>query len=275
MDDTNNDTTDVDTTVDTDTTTDTTTDADAGNAFLNGLDVKYQNDTNLQKFTSAEQVLDSYTELSKKLGKDKAVIPQEGDDFNAQIEEYMSKVGMPETAEGYELKDIDLSELGVEGTIPTAELAKVARELHMTKTQVDGILNFYKDDVIANHNTSSEAVKEARDAAKVELRKEYGAKFDENIQKADAVFKEHFPSLANSGLGNDAGLIKDLVKLSANFSEASLGKTNNSGTKTPAEAKADKFALMATPAYTDQLHPEHAATVEKYRALLAMENSGK
>jgi len=261
--------------VDTDTvdTPDVTPTETPTNGFLDNLDAAYKDDPNISKFKDINGLAKSYTELSKMLGSDKVVLPKEGENYDSQMDELFSKLGMPETAAGYDLKDIDLSEDGIDTVIPVEEFSKVARELRMTPSQVEGILNFYKEDIINNNAQTQEQVSEQVNQAKVALRKEFGAAYEANMQAANKIFEGHFPSLKGTDLANNPNFVKDLVKLSKSFGETSLGETPKGGALSPQEASAEKLKLMQSDAYTNQLHPEHNAVIEKYRAYLAMENS--
>lgn len=252
-------------------TTDTVDTTSPANSFLDGLDVSYRNDPNINKFESGDALAKGYTELSKMLGQDKVVLPKEGENYDAQMDELMTKLGMPENAEGYGLQDIDLKEQGIDAVIPVGEFSKVARDLRMTPTQVQGVLDYYKEDIINNNAQSAEQVNDAVNTAKVELRKEYGAAYEANMQAASGVFKNHFPSLEGTDLANNPQFVRDLVKLSKNFGETKLGEAPKGGAMSPAEASAEKSKLMNSPAYTNQLDPEHDSVVEKVRTLREME----
>lgn len=257
----------------TDTTVDTTVDtsAVATASWLDGLDVSYRNDPNINKFDSAEALAKSYTEVTKMIGKDKVVLPSgEGEEYDAQMNELYSKLGRPETAEGYGLENIDLTDQGVDAVLETGEYAAIAHKLGLTPDQAKGVLDFYVGDVTGKQAQQTEAANDAVNEAKVGLRKEYGAKYEENMQAATRIFDANFPSLKGSELARDPGFVRDLVKLSKNFGETKLGDSPVSGTKTPAEAKAEMSTLMSSPEYQDPLHPLHDAAVDRFMALIEM-----
>lgn len=251
-----------------------TTETTEGNSgsFLDGLDARYRNDPNFTKFNSITDVLDSYGNLSKVLGKDKAVIPQEGDDYESQMAEYMAKVGRPETAEDYGIEDINLADDGIEAVIETGAYKEIAHKLNMTDAQAKGVLEYYVNDIKDNQARAQEQAVEAKKSAEAELRKEFGVAYEESLQNANKIFNDMFPSLKGSSeLTRDPDFIRDLVKLSKNFNETSLGKPGVSGVRTPSEAKSEKEAIMNSEAYTNPFHAEHNAAVDKYFSLLEME----
>lgn len=246
---------------------DTNTEA---STWLDGLDAGYKNDANINKYKSLDEFVKGYSNISKMVGVDKVALPQEGENYDSQMDELMSKIGMPENAEGYGLEDIDLSEQGIEQIIETNEFAEAARALKLTKDQAAGVLNYYKEDLVNSINQNKVAAEEQLATDRAGLRKEYGAAYEGNMQQASALFKNNFPSLVGSGYENNPALVRDLVKLSKSFGETTLGETPKGEAMTPADASNEADKLMATPAYADPLHAEHEATVAKFRSLLEM-----
>jgi len=247
-----------------------TTDSPPETNWYDNLDVGYKNDANITKYKSLDDFAKGYTSQSKMIGADKVLLPKEGDEYDSQMDEYFSKVGMPETAEGYGLENIDLSENGLEQVIETGAFAEAARGLRLTKEQAAGVMEFYKEDVINSITQNKEVATAQLATDRAGLRKEYGAAFEGNMQQATALFKNSFPSLAGSGLENNPALVRDLVKLSKNFGETTLGNTPKGQAMTPADANVEADKLMLTDAYSNPLHPEHKGTVDKFRALLEM-----
>lgn len=276
MDDTNNGATgEVVEATTTEAVTTETAQAEISTSWLDGLSDGYRNDPNISKFNSPDALAKGYTEISKMIGKDKVVLPSgEGAEYDAQMDELFSRLGMPETADGYGLENIDLSEHGINATLETGDFAEVARQLRMTPEQAKGVLDYYVNDVTSKNAQSVESQNQSVNEARVALRNEFGAAYDESMAAANSIFKEHFPSLEGSDLVRDPNFVKDLVKLSKNFGETKLGKMPSSGAKTPGEAKAEKTTLMQSEAYTNQMHPEHDAAVDKYFSLLEMEMAG-
>lgn len=254
----------------------TETQKPASGSFIDNLSDGYKNDPNITKFKTVDDLAKSYTELSKMIGKDKVVLPTgEGEEYDRQLNDLYSKLGRPEKPEGYELKEIDLSQYGINEKLDLKDFSEVAHKSGLTTKQVNNIIDYYVKDIENSQRLREESSLESVAKSQSELRKEYGAKFDENMSFARKTFKEYFPSLQGTDLTRNANFVRDLVKLSKNFRESVVGETPDSGTKTPSEAKAEKLQIMQSEAYTNPLHTEHQSAVERYRALLAMEMTGK
>lgn len=243
--------------------------------FADSLDVEYRNDPNINKFKDINEMAKSYNSLSSMLGKKKAVIPTDKTDAKAMAD-YFSKVRIPENVDGYKLEPIDLSAVGIE-SLDFEGFKEAALANNMTQDQANGIAKWYSENVLSTQTQSAEQLQQATSQAGLELRKEFGAAYDEKISKAQNFFKSNFASLSENQelmnkLGNDPKFIKDIANLSSKFSEASIGDVPKTSTLTPAEAGKEKVRLMSTDAYSNQMHPEHKDTVEKYRKLLEQEH---
>jgi len=239
-------------------------------SFLDGLDVSYKNDPDINKFKSTDELAKGYKNLSKTLGKDKAVIPSADD--KEGLKSYLSKIGLPETSEGYNLETkahegVEFNELD--------GFKNLAHSENLTQSQAQGLMDWYTTNKIAEFNNSNEKMLEGQASSAKALREEYGQAYDEKISRAQGFFKDNFAGTFSDPevmkvIGSNPSFIKDLVNLNNKFSEGSFGGVQKANTLTPAEAKAERQTLMQSDAYMNSRNPAHKATVEKARGMITL-----
>lgn len=246
-------------------------------SFASTLGEDYANDSNFTKFNDVESLAKSYRELSKTIGKDKVVLPTEGEEYDAQLKAVMNKLGTPEGIEGYTVEKADLSEFGIEDAMDIDGFKAMALEANMTDAQANTLYGWYASEMKGKLAANKNALQESHDAAETALRQEYGDAFPDSLAKANKVFDQHFPSLKklDKSVGNDPEFIKDLVNISKIFSESSVGDLPSTSSNTPAEAAAERRTLMNSDAYLQPAHMEHAEAVIKARELLKQELAGQ
>lgn len=199
---------------------------------------------------SPMKVVDSYRNLEKLLGADKAnnavIIPKHDADPKEWAAVY-DKLGRPSAPDGYK---VALPENG-DKTMHEASLAKF-HELGLTKTQGEQLANWYNNQV-AEGLKASETERAARfQQEDTAVRQEWGAAFTQNLAQAQA---------AARGLGLDAATIDKLsdalghkgtmdllYKIGSRMGEDNFVTGDNStafgSAMTPAQAKAQIQSMM-------------------------------
>ena len=218
-----------------------------------------------------------YFNLEKQLGTDKISVPKDGawDPIARQ------RLGIPDAPDGYQIKKPELPE----GVQWDGEFEKTAvAQMHkagFTPSQVQAAIDLYASQTLNLHKSGADALAAreqeataAQEEAQKALRAEWGKAYDTKLQYASRAVAhlggENLQKFMNENpaIGNHPEMIKAMAKVGELLGEDTLkvGKSAG-GPLTPAEARAEANKLMATPAYTDKRHLEHADTVKKVQAL--------
>ncbi len=139
-----------------------------------------------EKFTSPADVVKSYAELERKLGRS-VEIP----DAHASDEEraaFHKRLGVPESADGYDLAVPDVGRDG-DADARLARYSHLAHEIGLTPQQAQAAVDWYYQEIAAA--TEAQAGQHARDAEtaadttadlEADLRKEWGSDYDRNME---------------------------------------------------------------------------------------------
>lgn len=192
------------------------------------------------------------------------------------INEVMRSMGMPETVEGYELKDIPE---------PLKEnfdhLAKTAHGAGMTKKQLEAITS----GIITDYQAGADEAKGQLEAQTGELKSEWGAAFDNKV-KVISHFAEQtgfsedlIGAIENGQLSPQNMKAFDMVVSGYQGEGVEIGKqpTNPEQIMTPTEADSRLNELMGNKdhAYWHPEDPEHDAAKKKVLELGKLAEDGK
>ena len=221
--------------------------------------------------TQPENVVNSYRNLEKLMGADKAgrTITLLGDDATPeQRGEFYGKLGRPDAADGYTFKLDD----GADTTRLDAMRAR-AHDLGITDAQFSGIAQAdleYLGTVVQN-KTDADAMS-AVDAAAA-LKKEWGAAYESKVTGVDlAAEKLGFTTEHLEGLRASMGPVeamKFVDKLNSQMGDHDFdgGEAVMPNHKTPEQARQEMGELTMQKefmdAWLDKGHPGHSAAVEK------------
>ena len=166
-----------------------TTSEPSGN-WTEGLGEDAQGYVENKGWSGAGQMLDSYRNLEKAMGApaDQIVqIPKDAEDTDGWNSVY-SRMGRPETADGYKLSDTPVPDGAID---LTGDLKQWAHEAGLSQTQTAILYDRYNGKlselVKEQHQQGTEMV-QAEEAA---LKKEWGSAWDENIAAATR-FRQRF-----------------------------------------------------------------------------------
>lgn len=234
----------------------------SGNEFLNMIPEELRDHPSISPIKDVENLARSYVNAQRLIGADKIPMPVNPTDDD--LDRIYSRLGRPETPDGYEIK--------ADGTILTEDLASsyadVAHKLRLTPEQAKGVLDYYRSTVEQSEGASAEMVEIAREETVNTLRQEWGRAFDQKVEAASRVAQEFGTSemfdiqLADgSKLGDNVEFIKAFAKI-ADFrqtvtSEDTVAEMPQSNVMTPAAAQAEIDAIMndKTHAYWDRKNP--------------------
>lgn len=234
----------------------------SGNEFLNMIPEELRDHPSISPIKDVENLARSYVNAQRLIGADKIPMPVNPTDDD--LDRIYSRLGRPETPEGYEIK--------ADGTVLTEDLASsyadVAHKLRLTPEQAKGVLDYYRSTVEQSEGASAEMIEVARENTVTTLRQEWGRAFDQKVEAASRVAQEFGTSemfdiqLADgSKLGDNVEFIKAFAKI-ADFrqtvtSEDTVAEMPQSNVMTPAAAQAEIDAIMndKTHAYWDRKNP--------------------
>lgn len=164
-----------------------------------------------------------------------AALPEEGDAEGWGS--VWSKLGRPESADGYELPVPE----GDSGEFAGAASSKMF-ELGVSKKQAQGIaewFNSHQAQAMEQFNQQREQQATENVAA---IRKEWGGNYDANLATANKAISAYLPpeaiqALAESGLGTNPHIVKAFHKIGQSLSEAKAinGEPASSGPKSTAD----------------------------------------
>lgn len=231
----------------------------SGNDFLQTIPEELREHPSLSPIKDVENLARSYVNAQRLIGADKVPLPVNPTDED--LDNIYSKLGRPETAEGYEI--------GVDGNIITEDIAQsyadVAHKLRLTPDQASGILEYYKGMTNSASEMSVEAETQQRNQTEMTLRKEWGDDFDARIQDAGKIAQQfgggellEMQLADGTKVGNHPDFIKAFAKI-AEFRQSvtsedtvSDAPTSSMVTRQSAQQEIDAIMSDKSHAYWDR-----------------------
>ena len=204
---------------------DTGSAAETTPSFIESLGETYAGNEALNGIENVQSLTDRYLETQAKLAETSKLIPQ-----------------VPTKPEEYKLEG------KIEGLDESfsAEFQKTAHELGLTNAQYEGLLKLEAQATLAE----SKAYEESKSAAKEELVKEYGDKFDAKLEAAQGVLKafgftEKFATMdsVDASMANHPDFFRFLVAVSEKITTDSINGSVNGGAQASKESWAEKMNL--------------------------------
>lgn len=222
--------------------------------------------------TANEQTLNSYRNLEKIFGADKAgrTVTLLGDEPSTEeFNEFYGRLGRPKEAKGYAFSAPEGSDSAF------ADSAKEAfHGLGLTDRQAQGVADWWQGQSAGAVEASEAQYNEQVASDTAGLRKEWGAAYDKNVSAAQAATREFgLDEKAVDGLESTlgfGGLMKFMHKIGAKLGEDTLdgGDSNvGDGLMSPDAARQGMKELYGNTewmtAFMDKQHPGHDAALEK------------
>jgi hypothetical protein len=214
--------------------------------------------------------------------------PTKPEDLPAFQADVFKRLGAPEDPSGYKIEwdGMDDADKAMAGDFAKFMFEKGGAP---PPAIVSAAVEFWRGKVAELDAAETQAAKEASDKALVELKGEYGAKFDQyskdiglmlankDLGGGEALVQELD---LNNAIGSNPNLFRFLAKLSDKLVESGAGPTGQARTgeqaMTPAEARAARAALESDPvkskALRDGAHPMHQAVLEERNKYFRFEN---
>ena len=238
----------------------------------------YKEEKSLQNFSNMDDFVKSYLHSQKLVGSEKINVPNKYS-TDEDWKQVYKKLGTPENADGYKY---DLPEdHRIEDDV-LKNFSNEAVKLGLLPHQAQGIMKYYNDVINEGMNDQAAQMKVSQEESAKELRKEYGATFDRQIQSAknlahSTLGKEFVTDTLlqdGSRLGDNPTLIKAFVNLANKLSEDVMVKGDSVPYLTVPEINKQIAALQQEgSAYWDKKHPGHAEAVEEVAALIRKKNN--
>ena len=237
---------------------------------------EYRSFVDNKGWKSADDALKSYVNLERQIGQDRVALPSEGDDV-ANWEGW-SRLGTPETADGYELNvpqgyeeySADLSDWFRQEAHSAKLPAHMAQRLHDAYVQrmMDG-----QSDAVLDQQRQFEDWGN-------EMKKEYGTAYDEKVGMARRAVRAFGSDqltdlLNNTGLGNHPEMIRAFAKIGAELSTSNQFKdAEEAGSfgMTPEDARAEIARIRSHPGLMDKGDPENRVLNERLTQLYELAN---
>ena len=246
-------------------------------SWLEGLDDDGKGFVANKAWKGPKDVVESYRNLEKLVGKKGRDIP-EADDV-AGWDKFYNELGRPETADGYKF---DLPEEY------SPELVKfyqdAAHKAGLTKKQADAFLCDYLDFEHAAREEYAKQNQSRVDMATAELKREWGAKYDENLNmalrgaQALELGKEERIALEEAmGQAKAARLFEKVGRALCGEDEtpAQTQGSGGFGVRTPAAAQARIDELLSRPDYRQAYMDGDKAKEAEISALYAQVAAGR
>ena len=238
----------------------------------------YKEEKSLHNFSNMDDFVKSYLHSQKLVGADKIAIPNKYS-TDEDWKKVYKQLGTPETGEGYKYK---LPEDHKIEDDTLKNFSNEAAKLGLLPNQANGVMNYYNEIIKQGLSDQAAQQKTAQDEAVVELRKEFGASYQKEIQSAKnlvhATLGKEFIDNAllqdGSRLGDNPTVIKAFAKLANKLSEDDIVKGDVPSYLTTSEINKQISALQQPgSAYWDKRHLSHNDAVAEVQALLRKKNN--
>ena len=137
----------------------------SGNSFMEMIPEELREHPSLSPIKDVGNLARSYVNAQRLIGSDKVPLPK--NPTEEDLDNIYSKLGRPETPEGYELP--------VDGNVITEEVAQqyadIAHNLRLTPQQAQGVLDYYKSTVAQSSEAMQQEAEEHLRIAQVLLQK--------------------------------------------------------------------------------------------------------
>lgn len=230
----------------------------------------------------------SMIHAQKLVGMDRDnIVAVPGEDADeGTLNEFYTKIGRPDTADGYQLP-VDKVQLP-EGMERNEEMEKwykdTAHKFGLSAKQAAGLYQEYMTFAAQALDGNNVRLDQMRDQVTADLKKEWGAAYETRLKQAVAPLKayadEDFVEFLNeTGLGSHPSMIKFMHKISTVLGEDGIQDPSRSEVlMTPSEATAEIARKFADPqfmeAYRKGDHPSHKWAVDEMSKLYKYQTAG-
>lgn len=235
-----------------------------------------------EKYKTQEARDRALIDAQKFLGREKLPVPS-GPEDKATLDLIFSKLGKPDTTEGY----VTPSDMQFEEGFPAIdeEAVKVVKQAAfdsgMLPSQFDKIYRAYMDYSNTLFKNMKTRETEDKQTAETDLRKELGAAYPQTVDLAKKVVlkfaDENAWNTLDGGLGNNPAMVKMLSNIGKLLSEHQLVGEPAGLSLTPEQAQSElnKIRGDLKGPFHDAQHPQHQEMVERVSQLTKLTLVGK
>lgn len=233
--------------------------------FPEGFDESLKNEQSLKLFIKDKkfnypEILKSYVNAQKMIGKDKVVLPGKNatdDDWN----NFYNKIGRPEL----EKYDVRLKEGQEADATFMKKYKEIAHKSGLLPKQAENLFHWYHEEVEGAQKAVLEARKQELDAELFNLKKEWGVGYDKEVDLAKRALRQfasddEIEALKQAGLTGNVKFVKLLNKIGKGLKEDSF-KHESVGsfgmTKEDASRKINEMYSDTSGPYLNKQHPGH------------------
>ena len=247
--------------------------------------------TSLPDDIKADPIFEKYKEpgdafralvgAQKFLGREKLPVPSGPEDKDT-YDLIFKTLGLPENESGYELpKDFKVSEDLPVNEAMLSDFKKAAHEQGILPQQFQGIYKWYMNSMAAEYKKMQEGQVASTKEAETNLRKKWGAAYNENVALAKKVFAsfadEKVYAEFEKGAGNNPVYLEFFANIGKVLSEDQLKGKSSSLEMTPDEAQSQLNTIRGDkngPLYNAS-HPQHQEYVDKVDRLTRLTMAGQ
>jgi hypothetical protein len=241
-------------------------------AWTEGFDEDTMGYVSNKGWKSPTDVLTSYRNLEKLAGGSKNIVELPGEDADAEaLGKFYDRLGRPDAPESYTFKMPE--ENGDEQL--DQWFRKVAHDSGLTDAQAKGLYDQWNTMAGVRNEAMENAIRERNETELNDLKKEWGADFDSNIQNARVAARavgygeEELVALENKlGTGEFLKLWSKVGALSGEDSFADGERSGGAFGTTASEAKAQLADLRNDKAFMDRYLGGDKDAVAKYTRLM-------
>lgn len=239
--------------------------------WLRGIDADLLNDPIMKNHKDVGSLVKSYVHAARMVGADKAIVPGK----NASPEEikaYISKLGLPESVDKYDVK------IG-EDSLFSGDRSKALKELALQNNilpgQLQNVMDFVEKNLTELVGQDEQASQKEVMAGINKLKEEWGEEgFAKNARLSHLTAKhfggdEFIKYLNESGLGNNPELIRVFSEIGGKLKQEDVFKRDVTGHygKTKDEAQREINAMYSDKAFLDKSHSSHNDKVQEFLKL--------
>ena len=240
--------------------------------WIESLDEDIRNADVLKQVRDIPGMAKMLVHAQRMVGKDKVPLPGP----NATDEDWQAffdSIGRPKSPEEYELVPPDdfPEDIPIDDKV-VSEFMEQAHKAGLLPQQAQQIYQWYLTKARDGHYEAIQYMETAREQAENELKKEWGALYNQKVEKAQKAAlhflgDEGIKKLEASGLANDPHIIKALARIGESLSEDIFVEPDSSQFKTTAKAEIERILGDKSHPYHNADHPGHQAAVSRMQEL--------
>ena len=234
-----------------------------------------------EKYKDSGEAHRALVSAQKFLGREKLPVPSGPEDKDT-YDLIFKTLGLPENENGYELP----TDFKIPDDLPVSDemlagFKKAAHENGILPQQFQGLYKWYMNSMAAEYKKMQEGQIASTKEAETNLRKKWGAAYNENVALAKKVFASFADEKAyaefEKGAGNNPVYLEFFANLGKVLSEDQLQGKPSGLEMTPDEAQSEinKIKGDTNHPYWKEGHPAHAEAVERMSQLTKMTMVGQ